>query len=127
MADINKDSIFSIKHSSIIQEVDFIEPRKGSRGKVFILNFKLQSLDFDSIYMFCGETREENPFGGLLDRIINVFDLEKIRKWWLSDSKGILNAEVSFKGGKKVKRSSVYKIDEFAPNVIFALNNWWKI
>lgn len=123
--DTSKNNIYSLNSRSIIKEVDFIEPEKDLRGKVFILNFELP-LDIHDIFMFCGETREENPPKELLDRRIDVFNLENFKEWWINDNKKSVEAEVSFRGGERINNGIINSIDCISPNMTLILNKWWK-
>jgi len=123
--DINKDNIFSLKPSSIIKEMDFIDHKENGRAKIFILNFRLP-LDINNIRMFCGETRWEDPPEGLLDRRIDLFEAKGLKEWWLNNNEETIKAKISFKRGRRIKKGTINKVNCFSPNIALVFDKWWK-
>ncbi|MCX6764710.1 MAG: hypothetical protein NTU58_03385 [Candidatus Nealsonbacteria bacterium] len=120
-----------IKIQSVIREedfksFDFID--LNGKTKVYILKFNLP-LDTNDICIFDGEAKKEftEPPEDLLDREIDVFNLDEFKNWWCENSKGSLNAEISFKTGKQkiikgfIDRKNKNKI---SPTLLIILNKW---
>ena len=123
--DINKDNIFSLRSHSATKEVDFIDFEMARRAKVFVVNFKLP-LDIDDIYIFCGETRQENPPEELLDRRIDLFNIRDLKDWWLDKSRKAIKTRASFSGGEKIEEKLISDVSCFSSNIALVFDKWWK-
>lgn len=108
----------------ILKTMEYIEDIGRIKGFVVRADIKnsLGRIDF-----FDGETKHENPRSALLDRRIDLFELQTFRRWWLEGKIGRpIKATASFRGGIKIKPCRLIRAqDNLSPSFIFALNAWW--
>lgn len=103
----------------ILDSIEYIE--SGGRKRILMAKFDIPSLD--EIRLFDGETKEDHPVKGLLDRQIDVFYFRDFKEWWFNRSTPALLSEVSFKSGKKVSKGFIInENNKISPSFILALN-----
>ena len=115
--------IQSVEAEKESQQIDLIE--NGMLKVVYVLRFKLP-LDINNIIMLDGEAGEDS-IGlpkGLLDREIDVFSLGQFKRWWLEDKKSVLDAVISFKGGKREETKGFIDKGKISSMLALALNRW---
>jgi len=127
----NKEKGFKIAKdiSSIINEPNpvGIECIDGGKAKkVYIAEFNF-SLNFGDIALLDGEAKQESPaIHDLLDREINVFDLDDFKEWWCENKRDVLKAEFSFQGGKPILKGFIDRKskNKISPVLLAVLNQW---
>lgn len=110
--------------AKILKTIEYIEDI--GRIKRFVVQAEIKNPIGDIIFFDC-ETKHENPGRVLLDRRIDLFELQTFQRWWLEGGLGsVIKAAVSFRGGKRIKPCKLIRAqDNLSPSFVFALNKWW--
>ncbi len=122
--DIEQEVPIKLIKATEIEEIEYIE----QEGRKQILKVEIELPEFlDKIYLLDGETKEEKPTPkGLIDRQIDVFNFEEFKKWWFENENSTLNATLSFKSGREIRRGFISREkNKISPSLIQSLNKLW--
>jgi hypothetical protein len=103
-----------INLTEISDELDFDDGKE--LRKIYLLPITLDCTFDDLILLDC-----EDFYGKILDRQVDVFKFNDLKKWWHSDQ-DTLKAVASFKTGERVGLASIDK-SKISSTLNFSLNN----
>jgi len=107
------------------KDEEFNIPSLG-KIKIIILKFEIKETSIKDLIIFDGEGSEENDQEKILDRQIDLFEINQFKEWWLNKKENILNSNFTFQEGRENQKETFIskEKDKISPGLIYVLDKW---